>query len=146
MTQKEIALQIDKSEISIKSYESGRLNIPFSVLFLIIHILNISQKESEKFLNQIFEENSNNFTIQFKEKTFNKIKLEIERIFENKEEEIEENTQYSDLDRIKLENQIKKYIRKIENGKKKRNILNENAIIKEVISFLNFKIYETDKN
>lgn len=121
------------------------LNIPFSVLFLIVHILDISKKEIDKFLNQIFEENSDNFTIQFKENYFKEIILEIEKIFENKKEEIDENTEYSDLDKIKLEKQIKKYIRKIEKGNKKNNILNENSIIKEVISFLNFKINEMNK-
>ena len=146
ITQKEIALQIDKSEISIKKYENGMLNIPFSVLFLAIHILNVSKIETENFLNEIFEENSDNFSTKFKEKCLKKIKSDIERIFENVGEETDENTEYSDLDKIKLEKQIKKYIRKIGKTDKKVNISNENSIIKEVISFLNFKINETEKN
>lgn len=143
LTQREIATQIDRSEVSVRKYETNLINIPFSVLFLTIHIFNVSKKEIEKFLNEIFEENSDKFTIEFKEKSFKKIKLDIERIFENVEEETDENTEFSDLDKIKIENQIKKYIKKVN---KKVNISNENSIVKEVISFLNFKINEIEKN
>ena len=44
LTQREIATQIDRSEVSVRKYETNLINIPFSVLFLTIHIFNDSKK------------------------------------------------------------------------------------------------------
>lgn len=44
-TQKELAYMIMKSEISIRKYESGKVNIPPSTLFDICTVLNISSEE-----------------------------------------------------------------------------------------------------
>ena len=146
ITQRELAIQIDRSEISVKKYETGMLNIPFSVLFLIIHILGISKKVTEKLLEKVLEENSEKFTDDFKEECFKKMRLDIARIFKNEIEEIDEDDEYSDLDDIKLETQINKYIKKVSNSDKKLNVLNENSIAKEIISFLKFKISEINKD
>jgi hypothetical protein len=146
ITQRELAIQIDRSEISVKKYETGMLNIPFSVLFLTIHILGISKKEIEKLLEKVLKENSEKFTDDFKEECFKKMRLDIARIFKNEIEEIDEDDEYSDLDDIKLETQINKYIKKVSNSDKKLNVLNENSIAKEIISFLKFKISEINKD
>lgn len=146
ITQRELAIQIDRSEISVKKYETGMLNIPFSVLFLTIHILGISKKVTEKLLEKVLEENSEKFTDDFKEECFKKMRLDIARIFKNEIEEIDEDDEYSDLDDIKLETQINKYIKKVSNSDKKLNVLNENSIAKEIISFLKFKISEINKD
>lgn len=45
LTQKELAYMIMKSEISIRKYESGKVNIPPSTLFDICTVLNISSEE-----------------------------------------------------------------------------------------------------
>lgn len=142
ISQRELAIQIDRSEISIKKYETGIMNIPFSVLFLTTHILGISKNKAEKLLEEVLEENSEKFTDDFKEKCFKKMKLEIERIFENTTEEINEDEEYSDLDDMKLETQIKKYIKKVNKSYKKSKCLDENKVTKEIISFINFKLNE----
>ena len=49
---------IDKSEIAIRKYENGDVSIPFSVMFLVVHILKISKKEIEDFLDEIIKENT----------------------------------------------------------------------------------------
>lgn len=142
ISQRELAIQIDRSEISIKKYETGIMNIPFSVLFLTIHILGISKNKIEKLLEEVLEENSEKFTNDFKEECLKKMRLDIARIFKNEIEEIEEDEEYSDLDDIKLETQIKKYIKKVSKSYKKSKCLDENKITKEIISFINFKMNE----
>lgn len=116
------------------------LNIPFSVLFLTIHILSISKNKIEKLLEEVLEENSEKFTDDFKEECFKKMRLDIARIFKNEIEEINEDDEYSDLDDMKLQTQINKYIRKVVKSNKKLNVLDENSITKEIISFINFKL------
>lgn len=145
ISQRELALQIDKSEISIKKYETGKMNIPFSVLFLTTHILDISKNKAEKLLEKIIEENSEKFTDDFKEECLKKIKLDIAKIFKNEIEEIDDE-EYCDLDDIKLETQIKKYIKKVNKSYKKTKCLDESSITKEIISFLKFKISEINKD
>lgn len=139
ISQRELAIQIDRSEISVKKYETGMLNIPFSVLFLTIHILGISKNKIEKLLEEVLEENSEKFTDDFKEECFKKMRLDIARIFKNEIEEINEDDEY-DLDDMKLQTQINKYIRKVVKSNKKLNVLDENSITKEIISFINFKL------
>lgn len=135
---REIGVLIDKSEIAIRKYENGDVSIPFSVMFLVVHILKISKKEIEDFLDEIIKENTT-FTTEEKEKCLKKIKVDIERVFENIIEEIDENTENNELDKTKLEKQIKLYIKKyIENNGK----VDENKITKEIISFINFKMNE----
>lgn len=142
ISQRELAIQIDRSEISVKKYETGMLNIPFSVLFLTIHILGISKKVTEKLLEEVLEENSEKFTDDFKEECFKKMRLDIARIFKNEIEDIDEDDEYNDLDDMKLETQINKYIKKVSKSYKKTKCLDENKITKEIISFINFKINE----
>ena len=68
------------------------------------------------------------------------MRLDIARIFKNEIEEINEDDEYSDLDDMKLQTQINKYIRKVVKSNKKLNVLDENSITKEIISFINFKL------
>lgn len=48
-TQREMATLIDRSEVSVRKYETAIIPIPFSVIFLTVHILKISRKEIESF-------------------------------------------------------------------------------------------------
>lgn len=41
LTQKELGKKIDKSEISIRKYESGEVKIPFSVLFILFKMFDV---------------------------------------------------------------------------------------------------------
>ena len=84
ISQRELAIQIDKSEISIKKYETGKMNIPFSVLFLTTHILDVSKNKAEKLLKKIIEENSEKFTDNFKEECLKKMKLDIAKYLKMK--------------------------------------------------------------
>lgn len=146
ISQRELAIQIERSEISVKKYETGRLNIPFSVLFLTTHILDISKNKAEKLLEEVFEENSEKFTDDFKKECLKKMRLDIAKIFKNEIEEIDEDEEYSDLDDMKLETQIKKYIKKVSKSYKKSKCLDENKVTKEIISFINFKLNENIEN
>ena len=56
LTQKELASQLDKSEISIKKYETGGLKIPFSVLFMAVHMLGIEMYEFYDYLRDLIRE------------------------------------------------------------------------------------------
>lgn len=141
-SQREIATLIDRSEVSVRKYETAIIPIPFSVIFLTVHILKISKKEIESFLNEIIEK-SEDVSIETKEKSFKKIKLEIERIFENTIEEIDEDTENDELDEVQLEKQIKIFVRKHKKNSKK---INETLITKELMSYLRFKINDFVEN
>ena len=146
ISQRELAMQIDRSEISVKKYETGMLNIPFSVLFLTIHILGISKNKIEKLLEEVLEENSEKFADDFKEKCFKKMRLDIARIFENTIEEIDEDTENNKLDEIQLEKQIKIFVRKHKKYSKNSKKVNETLIAKELMSYLRFKINDFVEN
>lgn len=145
-TQREMATLIDRSEVSVRKYETAIIPIPFSVLFLTAHILGISKNKAEKLLEEVFEENSEKFTDDFKEECLKKMRLDIAKIFKNEIEEIGEDEEYSDLDDMKLETQIKKYIKKVSKSYKKSKCLDENKVTKEIISFINFKLNENIEN
>lgn len=144
-TQREMATLIDRSEVSVRKYETAIIPIPFSVIFLTVHILKISRKEIESFLNKIIEK-SEDISIETKEKSFKKIKLEIERIFENTIEEIDEDTENNKLDEIQLEKQIKIFVRKHKKYSKNSKKVNETLIAKEIMSYLRFKINDFIEN
>ena len=144
-TQREMATLIDRSEVSVRKYETAIIPIPFSVIFLTVHILKISRKEIESFLNEIIEK-SEDISIETKEKSFKKIKLEIERIFENTIEEIDEDTENNKLDEIKLERQIRTFLRKCKKNNKNGKNINETLIAKELMSYLRFKINDFVEN
>lgn len=57
-TQKQIAIIIGKSEISIRKYESGSIPIPFSVLFLYLKMFNINLNYLNQILKTIDEKTS----------------------------------------------------------------------------------------
>lgn len=144
-TQREMATLIDRSEVSVRKYETAIIPIPFSVIFLTVHILKISRKEIESFLNEIIEK-SEDISIETKEKSLKKIKLEIERIFENTIEEIDEDTENNKLDEIQLEKQIKIFVRKHKKYSKNSKKVNETLIAKELMSYLRFKINDFIEN
>lgn len=138
-TQREMATLIDRSEVSVRKYETAIIPIPFSVIFLTVHILKISRKEIETYLNEIIEK-SEDVSIEIKEKSLKKLKLEIERIFENIIEEIDKNTENNELDEMQLEKQIKIFVRKHKKYSKNSKKINETLIGKEIMSFLKWKI------
>ena len=142
---REIGVLIDKSEIAIRKYENGDVSIPFSVMFLVVHILKISKKEIEDFLDEIIKENTT-FTTEEKEKCLKKIKVDIERVFENTIEEIDEDTENNKLDEIQLEKQIKIFVRKHKKYSKNSKKVNETLIAKELMSYLRFKINDFVEN
>ena len=144
-TQREMATLIDRSEVSVRKYETAIIPIPFSVIFLTVHILKISRKEIESFLNEIIEK-SEDISLETKEKSLKKIKLEIERIFENTIEEIDEDTENNKLDEIQLEKQIKIFVRKHKKYSKNSKKVNETLIAKELMSYLRFKINDFIEN
>lgn len=53
MTQKELAKTIDKSEIAVRKYESGQVKIPFTVLFIILKILDIDVAFLKDIINNL---------------------------------------------------------------------------------------------
>lgn len=144
-TQREMATLIDRSEVSVRKYETAIIPIPFSVIFLTVHILKISRKEIETYLNEIIEK-SEDVSIEIKEKSLKKIKLEIERIFENIIEEIDEDTENNELDEVQLKKQIKIFVRKHKKYSKNSKKINETLIAKELMSYLRFKINDFVEN
>ena len=53
LTQKKFGQKIDKSEIAIRKYESGKTKIPFSVLFLIIKMFELNIFEVKRLLDYV---------------------------------------------------------------------------------------------
>ena len=96
-------------------------------------------------MNEIIEK-SEDVSIETKEKSFKKIKLEIERIFENTIEEIDEDTENDELDEVQLEKQIKIFVRKHKKNSKNSKKVNETLIAKELMSYLRFKINDFVEN
>lgn len=53
LTQRELAAQIDKSEVALRKYESGDVKIPFSVLFTIVHLMGVTAEDLNLALDKI---------------------------------------------------------------------------------------------
>ena len=83
LTQKKFGQKIDKSEIAVRKYESGKTKIPFSVLFLIIKIFELNIFEVKRLLDYvlfqvfIFPNETNQENIYFKTDLMNIFKNEL---------------------------------------------------------------------
>lgn len=151
LTQRELAAQIDKSEVSIRKYETGIIKIPFAVFFMTVHMLGIGIFDLELQVTELMNELNENNTINENDLSlFNqKLHLDIGKIyrgytFTNDLEPMIDNeecvTQW-------LHNQILGYMEKIigyknENRKDKVWLYDDDAdiIIKDILDYINFKI------
>nr|DAS66750.1 MAG TPA: Helix-turn-helix XRE-family like protein [Caudoviricetes sp.] len=151
LTQRELAAQIDKSEVSIRKYETGIIKIPFAVIFMTVHMLGIGIYDLEVQVNDLMSELKDNDSISENDLTlFNqKLNLDIAKIyrgytFTNDLEPMIDNdecvTQW-------LHNQIFGYIEKKigyknENNKDKVWLYDDEAdtIINDILDYINFKI------
>lgn len=153
MTQKEFGKTIEKSEISIRKYESGDVKIPFTTLFIILKMLDIDivflkgLVDDVKYLlirdNILSESDLNECLDQFN--------TDVSKIYKLNKESIDINN-YSGIEEIKVifDNQMQEYIENyvsyIAHESIKYHLLitiNKNATAKirnEVTSFLNYKI------
>ncbi|PHI14048.1 helix-turn-helix transcriptional regulator [Fusobacterium polymorphum] len=164
LTQKEFGEKIEKSEISIRKYESGDVKIPFTVLFMILKLFDInvgtlkeiSENIRKEFIkNNILNENQINECLE----QFN---IDIAKIYKLNINNIDIDDENSfDTIKIILSNQINQYIEKyflslamdlsIEQNSKilkyKKTQNSEFIKIKnDMIEFLNYNIEKTFKN
>ena len=146
MTQKEFGATIDKSEIAIRKYESGKTKIPFATLFIILKMLDIDiiflkgLVDDIKYLiikdNILSESELNECLEQFN-------KLNIDSIDINNYKSIEEMKAIFDN---QMQEYIENYVSYVAHESIKYHLLitiNKNATAKirnEVTSFLNYKI------
>ena len=154
MTQKELAKTIDKSEIAIRKYESGQINIPFTVLFIILKILDIDISFLKNIVDEIKIELVKNKILNEMElkDCLEQFNIDVARIYKLNIDDINLND-YKSIEEIKIifdrqvseyiENYlgylakdlpIEKYIKILE------NVINEKKIKNEVINFLNYNI------
>ena len=124
LTQRELAAQIDKSEVSIRKYETGIIKIPFAVFFMTVHMLGI------KLFNQKLHFDVGKI---YRGYTFTN---DLEPMVDNEEC----TTQW-------IYNQIFGYMEKIigyknENSKDKVWLYDDEAeiIINDIVDYINFKI------
>ena len=113
MTQKEFGKTIEKSEISIRKYESGDVKIPFTTLFIILKMLDIDivflkgLVDDVKYLlirdNILSESDLNECLEQFN--------TDVSKIYKLNKESIDINN-YSGIEEIKVifDNQMQEYI------------------------------------
>jgi putative DNA-binding protein len=156
MTQKEFGATIEKSEISIRKYESGEVKIPFTTLFIILKMLDIDiiflkgLVDDIKYLiikDNILSESELNECLE-------RFNIDISKIYKLNIDSIDINN-YKSIDEMKVifDNQMQEYIENyvsyITHDSMKYHILmaiNKNTTIKireEVTNFLNYKIEKT---
>lgn len=153
MTQKELGATIDKSEISIRKYESGDVKIPFTTLFIILKMLDIDiiflkglvdDVKNLLIKENILSENELNECLERFNIDVSKIyKLNTDSININNNDGIEEI-------RIIFDNQMQEYIENYAAYLAHESVkyyfpimLNKDITIKirsEVTNFLNYKI------
>lgn len=153
MTQKELGTTIDKSEISIRKYESGDVKIPFTTLFIILKMLDIDiiflkglvdDVKNLLIKEKILSENELNECLE-------RFNIDISKIYKLNIDSIDINN-YKSIDEIKVifDNQMQEYIENYVSYVAHESIkyhllitINKNATAKirnEVTSFLNYKI------
>lgn len=153
MTQKELGATIDKSEISIRKYESGDVKIPFTTLFIILKMLDIDiiflkglvdDVKNLLIKEKILSENELNECLE-------RFNIDISKIYKLNIDSIDINN-YKSIDEIKVifDNQMQEYIENYVSYVAHESIkyhllitINKNATAKirnEVTSFLNYKI------
>lgn len=156
MTQKELGVLIEKSEVAVRKYESGTIKIPFYVLFMTVHEVGLTATNLIHFVQNVSEQitKENIMSDSDLDKCLEKIYMDTRRIFKG--------FIYSaDLDcvdsvefiNILLDNQIQEYIERIINHKNRKSsgltlVTEEKTeyIRQEVINYLNYKIDEYYKN
>ncbi|WP_335996025.1 helix-turn-helix transcriptional regulator [Fusobacterium polymorphum] len=115
MTQKEMAKKIDRSEIAIRKYESGQVKIPFTVLFVIIKILDIDINLLQSILYNIKIDLVDNNILNNEEltKCLDQFYIDIGKIYKLDFNEIDINEVESiETIKILLSNEINEYIEK----------------------------------
>lgn len=153
MTQKELGATIDKSEISIRKYESGDVKIPFTTLFIILKMLDIDiiflkglvdDVKNLLIKEKILSENELNECLE-------RFNIDISKIYKLNIDSIDINN-YKSIDEIKVifDNQMQEYIENYVSYVAHESIkyhllitINKNTTAKirnEVTSFLNYKI------
>jgi hypothetical protein len=153
MTQKELGTTIDKSEISIRKYESGDVKIPFTTLFIILKMLDIDiiflkglvdDVKNLLIKEKILSENELNECLE-------RFNIDISKIYKLNIDSIDINN-YKSIDEIKVifDNQMQEYIENYVSYVAHESIkyhllitINKNTTAKirnEVTSFLNYKI------
>lgn len=114
MTQKEFGEAIEKSEISIRKYESGEYNIPFTVLFIILKLFDIDIVLLKGIIDDVKEILINEKNImnndQFQE-CLERFKNDISRIYKINIDKDQLNN-FESIDEIKaiFDNQLQEYI------------------------------------
>ena len=151
LTQKELASQLDKSEISIKKYETGGLKIPFSVLFMAVHMLGIDMFTFYDYLRDLVDEikRENRITKEELDKCVKKLEEDSLKIYKGwvQTDDLEpiaddEQSNFRFLYR-QIFNYVDRFIKnKNEENKKAIWLSDEDTevMVNDIIDYLNYKI------
>ena len=151
LTQRELAAQIDKSEVALRKYESGDVKIPFSVLFTIVHLLGLTANDLHTYLDKIRLDVQLNDVLKGTELEFcvQKAKFLFDRLFKgfgyNVDLDPKINIKAGAFEYIY--NSIYNYTNRIVEARKKEDnkkiiVTPENVenLINDIIKYLNFRI------
>lgn len=151
LTQRELAAQIDKSEVALRKYESGDVKIPFSVLFTIVHLLGVTANDLhtaldeitlEAKLDKILDDTQIEICIQ-------KTKFMFDRLFKGFGYNVDLDSKINGGDGAfeYIYNSIYNYTNRIVEARKKEDkkkivVTPENVeiLINDIIKYLNFRI------
>ena len=151
LTQKELASQLDKSEISIKKYETGGLKIPFSVLFMAVHMLGIQMYEFYDYLRDLVGEikRENRITQDELDKCVEKLEEDSLKIYKGwvQTDDLEPMADDKQSNFRFLYRQIFNYVDRFIKNKNEENkkaiwLSDEDTevIVNDIIDYLNYKI------
>nr|DAI11837.1 MAG TPA: Helix-turn-helix XRE-family like protein [Caudoviricetes sp.] len=153
MTQKEFGATIEKSEISIRKYESGEVKIPFTTLFVILKMLDIDIIFLKGLVDDVKHLLIKNNVLSERElnKCLEQFNIDISKIYKLNIDSIDINN-YKSIEEMKVifDNQMQEYIKNYASYVTHESVkyyllitINKNATAKireEVTNFLNYKI------
>lgn len=148
---RELAAQIDKSEIAVRKYENADTPIPFNVLFMIVHIIGLRADELMVFVEDVFKHIIDNKIMTDSEMNicFEKWRLDMGRLYRGfmYSGDLEPMIDNEACTSQWLYNQIFEYIGRrlrhiTENSKDKvlLNVEKGDVIINDILDYINFKI------
>nr|DAN47232.1 MAG TPA: transcriptional regulator, y4mF family [Caudoviricetes sp.] len=151
LTQRELVAQIDKSEVSIRKYETGIIKIPFAVFFMTVHMLGIKLFDLELQISDLIKELKESNTINENDlNLFNqKLHFDVGKIYRGYTftNDLEPMVDNEECTTQWIYNQIFGYMEKIigyknENSKDKVWLYDDEVeiIINDIVDYINFKI------
>lgn len=151
LTLRELAAQIDKSEIAVRKYENGDTPVPFNVLFMVVHIIGLQSLELMEYVEDVLKYIKENEIMSDDEINicFEKWRFDMGRLYRGfmYSGDLEPMVDNEDCTTQWLYNQIFEYmgrrLKHISQNSKDKVLLDvdkSDIIIKDILDYINFKI------